>query len=1146
MPFTHLKITGFKSFAEPEEVTIDEGLTGIVGPNGCGKSNIVEALRWLMGETSAKSMRGGELDDVIFAGTSQRPARNFAEVTLTIDNSDASIATYASEDKIEISRRLDRGKGSTYRINGKPVRGRDVQLLFADLATGARSHGIVSQGRVGALINAKPTERRGLLEEAANTKGLQHRRHEATLRLNTAERNLTRVDDVLTQMDEQKSSLSKQARQAARYRSIADRIRMAEAQLLESRYRVDLANLETAKESDRACKRIVAEATVKVSASAKALEQANEALPSLRQRNAEVMAEKQRLDLAMADIDKEEERMASQTREAQTRLDQIISDIDRETQLQTDATNALDQLKTEQAELEASEKDDQPDLINAQEERGKARDLANQAEAELADITARYHALERDQSTLERQRQETQRRFDDVSAKLSALDLARLTTARDATNDTLKQAEATAHEAISQRETAMANAENLKDAAQVSRDKAVEAEALERRITGEIDTLASLLIDQNAEQDGPAVSTMITIKDGMEQALAAVLAKSLASPVGHDGQYKGGDGYWRQDISLSAKPDAPAKTTPLLQYLDVPDALISALSGVGVVADIETAISLQPDLKAGQMITTSSGGCWRWDGYIKLPGAAASTAERLRHEARHKELLDQIDDIRAKALAAREQANTDSRTSNEAEQNISTLRDMERQAQHHVLEATRQFEQAQAACATAETQKQDLEQAVADLTDTLKQIEKDLSELNSRDELAAQLQDKRATTDAARARLAEAMSSENTIMRSRELRQQKLHDVTRNLESWRLRYDGTFSRLAELKQRQDHVTEELAKLQDQPNMLIEKRNALAASIATSAETVQQAGDALARAETAQSAAANAHRTDEAALAQRREDMIRKEGELVVVQNAFDETINRIKEKLDTAPDQLADITGNTDTDTIPDHSQLSMLEARLERLLRERDNIGPVNLRAEMEMAEVEEKIIELTTERDDLVQAVATLRDAINQLNREGRERLLKSFADVNRHFGDLFKQLFNGGTAELVLTEGDDPLEAGLEIMASPPGKRLQSLSLLSGGEQALTALALIFAVFLTNPAPVCILDEVDAPLDDRNVGRFCAMINEIAAETDTRFIIVTHHRLTMAQMDRLFGVTMQQKGISQVVSVDLQTAEKYKQSA
>jgi chromosome segregation protein len=335
-------------------------------------------------------------------------------------------------------------------------------------------------------------------------------------------------------------------------------------------------------------------------------------------------------------------------------------------------------------------------------------------------------------------------------------------------------------------------------------------------------------------------------------------------------------------------------------------------------------------------------------------------------------------------------------------------------------------------------------------------------------------------------------------------------------------------------------------MKEQPGLLVEKRDALAEAIAASTEQVRQAGDQLASAETAQNTAGANHRTSEAGLAQAREKMIRKEGELAVVQKAIEETVNRIREKLDTTPDKLADITGNSDPDTIPDHSQINMLEGRLERLLRERDNIGPVNLRADLEMAEVEERMIELTTERDDLVKAIATLRDAINQLNREGRERLLKSFADVNRHFGDLFKRLFNGGTAELVLTEGEDPLEAGLDIMASPPGKKLQSLSLLSGGEQALTALALIFAVFLTNPAPVCILDEVDAPLDDRNVSRFCAMIDEISAETDTRFIVVTHHRLTMAQMDRLFGVTMQQKGISQVVSVDLQTAEKYKQSA
>ncbi|MGB1963232.1 MAG: chromosome segregation protein SMC [Candidatus Puniceispirillales bacterium] len=1141
MAFTHLKITGFKSFAEPEEVTIDEGLTGIVGPNGCGKSNIVEAMRWLMGETSAKSIRGGELDDVIFAGTSQRPARNFAEVTLYIDNSDASITAYANEDRLEVSRRLDRGKGSTYRINGKPVRGRDVQLLFADLATGARSHGIVSQGRVGALINAKPTERRGLLEEAANTKGLQHRRHEATLRLNTAERNLTRIDDVLTQMDEQKTSLSKQARQAARYRSIADRIRMAEAQLLESRYQLEKSHLDTAQTSDRECKRIVAEATTKVSEAERILQQASDALPPLRQRNAEVMAEKQRLDMAMTDISREEERIETQTRDAQTRLNQIISDIDRETQLQVDANTALEQLRHEEKELQASEADEQPNLAAAQEERGKARDLANTAETELADITARFHAADRDQTTLERQRDDMQRRLDDFTTKNAAIDLSSLTQNRDAASTALNQAEQAANDAISQREKAMTELESLRETAQNSRDAANDADAMERRMTGEIDALASLLVDQDADQNGPAVSTMITIRDGMEQALAAVLAESLSSPVG-----KGGDGYWRQDLDSADLTPVPADTTPLMQYLDVPDVLMSALSGVGVVADADTAIALQPNLRPGQIITTAAGGCWRWDGYIRLPGSAASTAERLRHEARHKDLLGQIDAIRENATATRDKAEVAILSARDAETKIAGLRDQERQSQQQVLNTTRQFEQAQAALNAAETQIENLKTAATELTDSLSQVNADLANLPSRDELASQLQTKREETNLARTQLAEAMSTENTIMRSREQRQQKLRDITRNLDSWKQRYDGTFSRLAELKQRQDHVTEELQKLKEQPDLLVEKRDALAKAISSSTEKVQQAGDQLASAETAQTSAGAEHRKREAELAQARETMIRKEGELAVIQRAFEETINRIKEKLDTTPDQLVDITGNADPDTIPDQSQLSMLEGRLERLLRERDNIGPVNLRADLEMAEVEERITELTTERDDLVKAIATLRDAIHQLNREGRERLLKSFADVNRHFGDLFKRLFNGGTAELVLTEGDDPLEAGLDIMASPPGKKLQSLSLLSGGEQALTALALIFAVFLTNPAPVCILDEVDAPLDDRNVGRFCAMINEISAETDTRFIIVTHHRLTMAQMDRLFGVTMQQKGISQVVSVDLQTAEKYKQSA
>ena len=1155
--FTYLKMTGFKSFAEPEEVAIDEGLSGIVGPNGCGKSNIVEAIRWLMGETSAKSMRGGELDDVIFAGTAQRPARNFAEVTLHIDNSDKSVSGYPNDDLLEVTRRLDRGKGSSYRINGKPVRGRDVQLLFADLATGARSHGIVSQGKVGALINAKPTERRGLLEEAANTKGLQHRRHEANLRLNTAERNLTRVDDVLSQMEDQKASLSKQARQAARYRSIADRIRSAEAQLFHTKYLIETAEVKTAQAKDREWKRLVAEATTLVTQAEKARQIARDSLPPLREKNASAMAEKQRLDLAMEQISSEEDRLTRQTSEAETRLEQISTDINREKQLQTDASAALAQLKQDEEKLIASENDDEPQLQAAQEERIKAREAATELETALADITARFHAAERDQTSLERQRDDLNRRLDDVTARLAALDLSILQQTQTEASQTLKNAELALADAISRREKASGETENMIPKSQELTAAANMAEAEERRMASEIEALSSLLVNQDDQENGPAVSTMITIRDGMEQALAAALSDSLTSPVG-----AGSDGFWRDDVNGNAKAAAmtipPKDSVPLISHMDIPPVLAKALSGVGVVSDAATATKMQSDLAPGQMLTTADGGLWRWDGYVKPAGSAASAAQRLRHEARLKELTAQSEAVRKRAKEAMAKAEEAKTALQQAEQSARALQEDETRAQNTLLEATRQFEQAQAALSSANTQAASLTTSQAEMTTARDQVLIELAGLSSREDMAKQLHQCRDDTEAARTRLAEAMSAESTIMRARDQRQEKRREISRDLQSWQQRHDGTFNRVAELTGRQEQLMTELSELKAQPEMLIDKREQIAAAIATAAASVRDAGDELARAETVLSETETAHRKMEAELTQSREAMIRQEGEMAIVERALHDTIERIREKLNITPDKLFEITGiadpkdTEDDDSAPDRpdrpdrNELAALESRVERLLRERDNIGPVNLRAEMEMAEVEERMTSLTTERDDLIKGIGKLRDAIHQLNREGRERLLRSFAEVNKHFGELFTTLFNGGSAELVLTDDDDPLEAGLDIMASPPGKKLQSLSLLSGGEQALTALALIFAVFLTNPAPICILDEVDAPLDDRNVARFCGMIEQIARETGTRFIVVTHHRLTMAQMDRLFGVTMEQRGISQIVSVDLQTAEKYKESA
>ena len=1096
-----------------------------------------------MGESSAKSMRGGELDDVIFAGTAERPQRNFAEVTLTIDNSDGTIESYANEAQIEITRRLDRGKGSSYRINGKPVRGRDVQLFFADLGTGARAHGIVSQGKVGSLINAKPSDRRGLIEEAANTKGLQHRRHEANLRLNTAERNLIRVDDVIEQMNEQKSALAKQARQAARYRSINDRIRTAEAQLLHTRYRIEADELEAAKTAYRQCERQTADATQATSDAEKIRTKAADALPPLRQQHAALTAEKQRLDLALTEIDNERARLKRQSDELATRHAQTDADIVREKQLESDASTALDRLNAEEAEIASADADTEPQLHTAQAQRAKCRDDANTCEARLAEITAAIHAVERDQTRLENERDTLNARLNETKTRLENLDLPALIAGKSTAEKHLTDAEKAVEFTSQNRQKASDNAAAITETAQKHINDANHAIGAHQRITSEIEALTSLLVEQDASDTAnPAnnpVSSMMTIRDNMDEAIAAALADSLSAPIG-DGK----NGYWRDDMQARTDIKPPQNTKPLTDYIDAPPALTASLSAVGVAKNSADALRLQPHLTPGQMLTTPQGGLWRWDGFVLPQGATAGAAQRLRHEARLKELNAKTDGAEKKAENAKSQAEASKAEQVQADTAIALAREEETQARNHLLEATRQFEQAQGALRAGEAQSTNLtadqkeaETALAGVLDALKTRK-------SPDGMQAELEECRAETEAARQRLAEAMSAENIITQAREMRAQKRASITRDREHWQRNYDGAQGRLDELTARQQRLAEEIAELKAQPDLLTAKAEEISASLAKSESASREAGDALAEAETALATADTSKRELESALATTREAMIRQEGEVAVATRALEETSQRIKDRLDATPEELPEIAGASEDSASRD--SLSALESRLERLIRERDNIGPVNLRAELEMEETETRITNLTTERDDLTQAIASLRQAISELNREGRTRLLRSFTEVNEHFNSLFQTLFNGGSATLELTDEGDPLEAGLEILASPPGKKLQAMSLLSGGEQALTALALIFAVFLTNPAPICVLDEVDAPLDDRNVARFCQMIEKIADDTNTRFIIVTHHRLTMARMERLFGVTMEQKGVSQIVSVDLQTAEKYKQSA
>ena len=1140
MIFTHLKMTGFKSFAEPEHISIDEGMTGVVGPNGCGKSNIVESICWLMGESSAKSMRGGELEDIIFAGSSSRPSRNFAEVTLTLDNSSrkGSAAQYDSDD-LEITRRIDRGKGSSFKINGKSVRARDVQLLFADMATGSRSSGIVSQGKVGALINAKPVDRRNLLEEAANIRGLHQRRHEAELRLNTAETNLERLADILVQLEEQKASLVKQARQATRYRSIADRIRKADAHLMLARFTAGLGRLDETETILREAERLTAAAAEDAAAKTRLRHSAIEKLPPLRQSEAEKAAQLQRLTLERDALQEEERRLQKSLEDAQSRLEQITTDTAREHQLLKDAENALAQLAAERQQLDADDAADQPKLENAARLLAEAREAADDAERALADASAKSRAAERESETTARQITDLKARQQHAEAALAALDLDGLTAAAkdaaQARNDAEKLAE-TCRQQLTEAATALENAQSQAD---VTSAQANEKSTLLARINAEKDALDAILTPQ--DQSASPISSAVKVKNGYEQALAAALGDALTAPQG-----KSTSAYWLEDAAAN-QATCPQGTTALVDHLDLPPALTAALSGVGVVADASAAETAQKTLAPGQAVTTINGGLWRWDGYVQPLGAETSAAMRLKQEARLRELIAEQTKAESDAQAADDASTSSKSKLDAARETLQNQRQAERQAEQDLSQSLRRDESTRTALETAEKRREELTETLTMLSAGLVDAEAELSALADPAALVAEAESLRIKAEACRQTLAETMGSERTIRSTRDQRQSRRDAITRETDIWAERQKGAHARIDELASRKGQAEHDAQTLANQPQVIAERRHALGDAIDKAEAERREAGDVLAEAETALAQADAAQRDADQQLSQQREGYIRHESQRDLAKQDLESITNRIRERLNASPDALRELAEMNPDDAIDcDEDTITNLEQRYERLIRERENIGPVNLRAEAEMQEVEERITSINTECDDLNAAISKLRSAINQLNREGRERLLKSFTEVNRYFETLFKSLFNGGSAELSLTEAEDPLDAGLEILASPPGKKLQSLSLLSGGEQALTALALIFAVFLTNPSPICILDEVDAPLDDTNVARFCDMLSQIAQETGTRFIVVTHHRLTMAKMDRLYGVTMEQKGVSRIVSVDLQAAERFKESA
>lgn len=1151
--FTRLRLAGFKSFVDPTELKIEPGLTGVVGPNGCGKSNLVEALKWVMGETSAKQMRGSAMDDVIFGGSSNRPARNVAEVVLHLDNkSRIAPAMFNDAEDLEVVRKIERDRGSNYKVNGKDVRAKDVQLLFADAASGSRSTAMVSQGKIGQVISAKPSDRRVLLEEAAGITGLHSRRHEAELRLRGAENNLSRLDDILITLEGQLQSLKKQARQATRYRNLSDHIRKAEALLFHIRWGQALDGLEVDREKLKEAEAIVAELTARVAGASTAQLGAADVVPGLRQTEAEAAAELQRLSLTRNGLDEEVKRIEDARLDRVHRLEQVSHDIARERNLSEDATQASERLSHEKTDILSAQEGEEEAVEEAAIALSEATAAVDELEENHTQLTDKLTADESERASLTRSVQDLETRIDRLSHRLRELNDQRKELERVASETSgLNAAEAAidaAENAINGAREHLENAEltsaATQDTSEQARHHLQEVRVALSRLEAEEQALAKVLETGEPEMWPPMIDA-VSVEAGFEAALGAALGEELdassneAAPV-----------HWTDLEPFADVHPLPAGARALSDVTQAPHALVRRLSQIGVVDDAATGERLSRELKQGQRLVSREGALWRWDGYTITEGAQTAAAVRLEQLNRLKDVRTQlesaearVDEAEAKALTVREAAEDAREAERAARQAL-----REREAAHN------QSRDQVAAIRTLIAEQNSKLEAVIGAAET---VEHDIAEAKEQCVESQLALNELPNTELAREnvmRVREELANKRTVQverqglfaglkRNAEERSRRLADIERELSSWTERSEGAVQRISDLEERTANIRIELEELAQRPEEITQKREQLQEFIALAEEKRQAAADQLAIAENQLSETDKGLREAESGLALARETRVRIEGAVEQGKQACTSIAERVKEKLDCGPNELAEIAELEDGTSLPD---LESMERKVERLGRERDTMGPVNLRAEDESNEMGEQIDTLKTERGDLIEAIEKLRRGINELNREGRERLLASFREVDKHFQELFVRLFGGGQAHLKLIEAEDPLESGLEILASPPGKRMQVLSLLSGGEQALTATALLFAVFMTNPAPICVLDEVDAPLDDANVDRFCTMLEEMAASGSTRFMIITHHRMTMARMDRLFGVTMSERGVSQLVSVDLEEAEKFRESA
>ena len=933
MDFSKLRLSSFKSFVEPIEIDIKDGLTGVVGPNGCGKSNLVEAIRWVMGEASYKSMRASSMEGVIFQGTQNRPSRNSAEVSLVLNNKDRDAPLMCNDtDLIEVTRRIEREAGSVYKLNGNDIRARDIQMLFADASTGARSPSLVRQGQIQELIDQKPNERRRILEDAAGISGLHVRRHEAELRIKSAETNIDRLDDILKELSSQVRSLNKQSREANRYKNISEKIRETEVLLLGIKY----------KNIDTECK-------------------------------------------------ENEERLHSLNVEHQN----IVRNISNK--------------KTEE--------------LNIQDALPKQKREANESSAILQRLIIEMERFDNDQVQSERRGQE----LDDLitttnlqlKREIQILDDINNNAIGDGRGDDFNEDEIKLN--IEKKESLIIDIEKqINDLTKLLAEK----DALEGLIGDNVDATNSLI--ENLE-----------VMPGYEKALDALLGDELY----HSLDTKT-DIHWRKNLISENTQSLPDGCKPFLNYVKGSDVLIDRLSQTGVV-DKEDGEVVFSKLSYGQRIVSKEGDLWRWDGLVVSAGAPGSAAERLGQRNRLIEIYEEIKGF---------------------ENNFGDIKGLKAQVS-------------------------DTHNDLSDLRlsyEKLKLNKKNIAEVAKRKDVAME------QTSILKNRIKKFEDEKISFDKEPEDIDAKKINLSEKISSSRKKANEDNDKLTELENDLRNVTLKIRELSDDESSLREGKGRIEVSLESNKERLLEIID--------------------------------------LIEKEHQQDSSKFMEELDVSLG----------------HENEDEMQLTIDRLKREREDLGGVNLKAEEEAEEIKERISEIKTERDDLVEAIKKLRTGINDLNKEGRQRMQRAFHEVNEKFQDVFKKFFGGGNAELQFIDSDDPLEAGLEVFAQLPGKKLIEMSSLSGGEKGLVSLSLIFAVFLTNPSPICVLDEVDAALDDSNVEKFCDLIEDISSNVKTRFLVITHHPLTMARMDRLYGVTMQEKGVSQLVSVDLNVAEKIRNIA